>query len=487
MNKQMRIESTQSNLADEVADAIVVGIWNDTPPVGAAAEFDAASGGLLSRLIEAKEISKTRCSVLMLHMTAGIRSPIAVIVSLGDSNSAPACLPYRAAAAAAKSLATHSRNRVTYFLDDLVSEASVAGAMVGCVGQDIRRQEKELYSFQSIAWATDEESLLRNGQAIGESINRTRHLVNMPPNEIFPASFAEECERVGRESGFDVEIWDEDRLRQEKCDALLAVANASERPARLVIMRYMGAGEKGPVLGLVGKGVTFDSGGLSLKPSASMLDMKCDMAGAATVLGAMEAISRLQLSANVVGFAGLAENMIGGRSYRPGDVLRTRNGKTVEVHNTDAEGRLVLADTLDVACQSEVANLIDLATLTGACVVALGPDVAGLMTNNSTWGRTVLSAAAAVGEKVWQLPMHDEYSEYIKSKVADIKNIGDVRCGDAITAAKFLEEFVQGRPWVHLDIAGPSFAAKPSTWVDAGASGCMVHTLVQVARDWQNL
>jgi leucyl aminopeptidase len=233
---------------------------------------------------------------------------------------------------------------------------------------------------------------------------------------------------------------------------------------------------------LVGKGVTFDSGGLSIKTSDGMKTMKCDMAGAATVLGAMQAIARLKLPVNVIGLCGLVENMLSGSSYKLGDVLRARSGKTIEVLNTDAEGRLVLADVLDVALQHQPAKIIDLATLTGACVVALGNDVAGLMTNDEAWAGAVKAAAAACGESVWQLPMFPEYGEQIRSEVADIKNVGDGRWGGAITAAKFLEEFVGGKPWVHLDIAGPAFLESSKNWIDAGASGFGVRTLVECAQ-----
>jgi len=359
---------------------------------------------------------------------------------------------------------------------------AIAGSMVGCVGQDVYRHEKTTNPFQTIVGATDDLPLIDEAQAIGESINLTRRLVNLPASDIFPESFAEQCVSVGKDVGFEVEVWDEERLKKERCGALLAVAQGSAMKPRLVMMRYNGGPADQKPLGLVGKGVTFDSGGLSLKPSASMIDMKCDMAGAATVLGAMQAITKLKLPVNVIGFAGLVENMISGTSYRLGDVVTARSGKTIEIRNTDAEGRLVLSDTIDVAVEQGVSKLIDLATLTGACLVALGPNIVGLMTNNQPWADTVASSAKTVGEKTWQLPMDDEFADQIKSKIADIKNTGDNRWGGAMTAGKLLEEFVQDTPWVHLDIAGPSFADSPKAWVDAGASGCMVRTLVEVAR-----
>jgi leucyl aminopeptidase len=213
--------------------------------------------------------------------------------------------------------------------------------------------------------------------------------------------------------------------------------------------------------------------------------MKCDKAGASTMIGALNAISQLKLPLNVVGIAGLVENMTGPAAMKLGDVLTARNGRTIEVHNTDAEGRLVLADLLSLAVDLGVSRIVDLATLTGACVVALGTEVAGAMTNDQTWCDTVIAAARRVGEPLWQLPMYGEiYDEQIKSEVADIKNVGEGRWGGAITAAKFLEQFVGGKPWTHLDIAGPAFRDKPKPWCDAGASGQFVRGLVELARSW---
>jgi leucyl aminopeptidase len=250
----------------------------------------------------------------------------------------------------------------------------------------------------------------------------------------------------------------------------------------LVILRHLGGKPEESPLALVGKGVTFDSGGLSLKPNDSMLTMKDDMAGGATVLGAMHAIAKLKLPRHVIGLIGLVENMPSGSSFKLGDILTARSGKTIEVLNTDAEGRLVLADVLDVAVERGAAQIIDLATLTGACMVALGADVAGLMTNNQEWCDTVANAAKQCGELAWQLPMFPEYAEQIRGSVADIKNVGDGRWGGAITAAKFLEEFVQNKPWTHIDIAGPAFTDKPKPHQDAGATGAFVRTLVEVVR-----
>jgi leucyl aminopeptidase len=297
-----------------------------------------------------------------------------------------------------------------------------------------------------------------------------------------PVRFAEEATGLATTFGLDIEVWDERRLHDERCGALLAVARGSARPPRLITLRYQGAADDETAIALVGKGVTFDSGGYSLKPTDAMKTMKCDMAGAATILGALVAVARLSLPVNVTGYVGLVENMVSGDSYKLGDVLTSRRGKTIEVLNTDAEGRIVLADVLDVAVSQGAQRIIDLATLTGACVVALGTDVAGLMTNDQAWCDELIAAAQVCGEPVWQLPMFAEYAEQIKSDVADLKNVGDGRWGGAITAAKFLEQFVGDRPWIHADIAGPSFAEKPKPWLDAGATGCLLRSLIQLLR-----
>lgn len=364
-------------------------------------------------------------------------------------------------------------------------EAAVAGAAAGCFGPGLYQAEPKRIAPERLMWGGAPGDVVRAGQSLAAGLNLTRRLVNEPPSVLYPESFADTAARIAAEVGMQCEVWDLDRLRQERCGALLAVAQGSTRPPRLVILNYPGAAADAPKLTLVGKGVTFDSGGLSLKPSEGMLAMKCDMAGAATVLGAMQVIAQQQLPVNVMGLLGLVENMPGASAYKLGDVLTARNGKTIEVHNTDAEGRLVLADVLSVAVDRGADKIIDLATLTGACMVALGTDVAGLMTNQQEWCDQVRSAADYCGERVWQLPMFPEYSEQIKSSVADMKNVGEGRWGGAITAAKLLEEFVGERPWTHIDIAGPAFLEKAKPWLDVGGSGALLRTLVQVARSYR--
>ena len=468
------------------ADAVVVGIYAESSPAGAAAELDKATGGLLTRLIERKELTGKRNDVTTILGPAGVKAHVAVIVGLGPKDTFDRGCAFRAAAVAAKHLAGKERSKVGFYLAEgwtpQQGESAVAGSIVGCVGQDLYREKKNRFPIGEIAWAGVSDAPYSGGIILGDAQNLTRRLVNEPPSDMYPESFATEAVRVAEEHGLAIEVWDLARLEAERCGSLLAVARGSTREPRLVILKYSGGKEGQAPLALVGKGVTFDSGGLSIKPNDGMVTMKCDMAGAATVLGAMQAIAQLKLPVNVIGLCGLVENMLSGDSYKLGDVLRARSGKTIEVLNTDAEGRLVLADVLDVALQHQPAKIIDLATLTGACVVALGNDVAGLMTNNQPWCDAVRQAADSVGEQVWQLPMFAEYTEQIRSEVADIKNVGNGRWGGAITAAKFLEEFVGEKPWVHMDIAGPAFLESAKPWMDGGGSGVFVRTLVEAAR-----
>ncbi len=476
----MKITRTGENASEITCDAVVIGIWKDQAPRGHAQRIDRASDGLITRLIKSEDVATARYKTTLLPAVPGVTGSSVCVVGLGESGKNDPALSYRAAAAAAKRLAERQRESVAFFLEPDDWCDAVVGSMTGCVGQDLYRKEKGLKPFKEVIWHCEDAEAVRRAEVLARAVDRTRTLVNEPADRVYPETFADSCVEAGKTAGFDVEVWDEKRLVDERCGSLLAVARGSDRPPRLVIMRYNGGGDEKP-LALVGKGVTFDSGGLSLKPSEFMLTMKCDMAGAATVLGAMQAIAELQLPVNVIGLVGLVENMISGSAYKLGDVLTARSGTTIEVHNTDAEGRLVLADVLDVAVTSGAERIIDLATLTGACVVALGNHVAGLMGNDDGWISEVRRASIDRGEVAWPLPMFAEYGELIKSQVADIKNVGDGRWAGAITAAKLLEEFVGGLPWVHVDIAGPAFADKPTAWADAGATGYFVRTLVDVA------
>lgn len=310
---------------------------------------------------------------------------------------------------------------------------------------------------------------------ITEAVRFARDLVNMSPDEKSPARIAAMIARKTR-----AEIWDEKRLARERCNGILAVGRGSSNPPRAMILRYSPKGAKKEIA-LVGKGVTFDSGGLCIKPYEGMKTMKCDMAGAAAVVGAFLAISHMKINVRVTAYVGFVENMLGPDAFKPGDIVTMRSGKTVEVLNTDAEGRIVLGDLLDLAYKSKADHIIDLATLTGACLVALGEETAGLFSIDDALAKKIERAAEDAGESIWRLPLGRDHREKIKSQIADIKNVGN-RYGGASSAAQFLADFVADRSWAHLDIAGPAFRESGSSGRPAGGTGFGVATLVELAR-----
>lgn len=485
--------SVQSQPWDQVvADWLVLPLTDPIEWSTPLKALDQAYGGVLARLDTTGELPVKRGSTLSLRGLQGAATPRLLLVGLGKELT-PAALD-RALMTAVRSISDKAEIRPAFlipphplgpFSPDQYAQAAVVAAVVGSQGQDLYKAERSRFPFPAIQVVTSSaitpalQRAVETGRILGEAVNVARELVNRPPGEITPAGFAVRAEQLAKSLGLKVQVWDQPRLVQERMQALLAVARGSSQPPRLVQIEYRAGGPEAPFWALVGKGVTFDSGGLSLKPTDSMLTMKCDMAGAATVLAAVTAVARLKLPVNVIGLMGLVENMPGGSAFKLGDILTARNGVTIEVLNTDAEGRLVLADVLSYAVELGVDRLIDLATLTGACVVALGEDVAGAMTNDQALCEQVLAAARAVGEDVWPLPMFELYDELIKGDVADIKNTGG-RWGGAITAAKFLERFVGGKPWVHLDIAGPAFASASKPHREGGATGAFVRTLVEL-------
>ncbi|HEY0558815.1 MAG TPA: leucyl aminopeptidase [Frankiaceae bacterium] len=328
------------------------------------------------------------------------------------------------------------------------------------------------------AEGADHQATLRRAQILETAVTLTRDLVNTPAGDLPPIRLAQVAQAEAEAAGLAVEIWDERDLAEGGFGGLVGVGQASANPPRLVRLGYV-AGEGLPTIALVGKGITFDSGGLSIKPAASMEEMKTDMAGAAAVLGATLAAARLELGVNVTCWLPLAENMVSGTSTRPGDVLRIYGGKTVEVLNTDAEGRLVLADALARAAEEEPDRIVDVATLTGAQIVALGNRISGVMANDDEWRFWVLEAADAAGESMWPMPLPEDLRPSLNSAIADIQNVSDSG-GKMLTAGLFLQEFVPPTvPWAHVDIAGPSYnGGEPHGYTVKGATGAAVRTLV---------
>ncbi|MCY3636242.1 MAG: leucyl aminopeptidase [bacterium] len=330
---------------------------------------------------------------------------------------------------------------------------------------------------------------LEQGRRIGEAVCFARDLVNEPGGSLTPTRFAEIAAEMAEREGLEVSVLDLDAIREAELGGLLGVNRGSEQPPRFVEVSYAPDAEaecRGSVA-LVGKGLTFDAGGLSIKTGTGMMTMKCDMSGGAAVLGVMSAIAAVAPPVKVTGYVPMTDNMLGGDATRPGDVLTIANGKTVEVLNTDAEGRLVLADALSLACRAEPDAIVDLATLTGACMVALGPKVAGLMGNSETWMDQLADAAERTGERVWRLPLPDDYKAQLDSSVADMKNIGGPH-GGALTAGLFLSNFVEeGIPWAHLDIAGPAFTDSEDSETSKGGTGFGVRMLLDALVNFEPL
>lgn len=478
---------------------LVVGVWEKAPLPSTAAAIDQAVGGVISSLMTRGDITGKLAETVEILNSSGTAAERICILGLGEPASLTRAKLDKALMTASRKLSSKSHVSVAISLPlglplglrtETVASCTAMAFTVGCVGQGLYKAEPDRYAFTSVTLIVDAghsaeaERGVTTGRILGESTNLTRELVNRHPGELYPETFAARAQAEAHKLGIACEIMDEPRIRSEKMGSLLGVSRGSVRPPRVVLLRYEGAGAGHPWLSLVGKGVTFDSGGLSLKPTDGMKTMKCDMAGAATVLGAIVAIARMELKVNVLMAAGLVENMPSGSAFMLGEILTARNGTTIEIMNTDAEGRLVLADVLSYVVDQGVEKIVDLATLTGACVVALGEEVTGAFSNDQAWCDQLLSAAKEVGEDAWQLPMFDSFAEQLKCDTADIKNVG-TRWGGAITAAKFLEKFVGGKPWVHLDIAGPAFTESSKSHRDGGATGAMVRTLVQLASDSQ--
>jgi leucyl aminopeptidase len=487
----MHCEPFSGDWLQTPCDCLVLGVHDDGPASAEFSQVNQATNGLLQSLWDAEEIATKPLKITQILSPAGISVRTLILVGLGSRDAVHPSTFFQAASTAAKVAASKKKSIVRYagfHGTALQMRGAVAGSVTACIGQDLFKKEKSLHAPDTIQWCSIEAGFVQAGHILGDAISLTRRLVNLPPNYMFPESLADEAQNVATNSqgAVTIEIWGQQRLEQERCGALLAVARGSIKEPKLVIMKYLGAEPGLQPIALVGKGVTFDSGGYSIKPTDGMLTMKCDMAGAATVIGIMQAASKLKVKRNLIAVVGLVENLISGDAMKLGDVLTARNGKTIEIHNTDAEGRLVLADCLDVAVEAKPSTIVDFATLTGACVVALGNDISGLMTNNEDWQAQIKRMSDACGEYTWPLPMHSFFTELIAGKVADIKNVGEGRYGGAITAAKFLEEFVQQCPWTHIDIAGPAFLDSAKPWCDAGGTGTLVRTFAEMFLEEEN-
>lgn len=373
-----------------------------------------------------------------------------------------------------------------------LSEAFITGVILGLYEfREFKTTEKEKIKEIkeiTILVETDEEltvikEAIETGKIISEGVCMARDMVNAPSNKVTPTYLAERAKKIAKDHMMEVQIFELNEAEAMGMGAFSAVAKGSQEPAKFIVLEYNK--DKGyDTVALIGKGITFDSGGISIKPSEKMERMKDDMSGAAAVLAAMKISSQLKIPLHLVGIIPATENLPSGKAYKPGDILKTLSGQTVEVISTDAEGRLILSDALSFSLRYKPKAIIDLATLTGACIIALGDYVAGLFGNDEQLVKKVEEASQKTGEKVWRLPLWDEYFEYIKSDVADFKNVG-TRAAGAIIGAIFLSKFVNKTPWVHLDIAGPASIEKDRPYIPKGGTGIGVRLIIQLLRDWK--
>jgi len=503
MNVQLSF-SKPSELDTECLAVIVLDEGAKDVPKPVLQCSDPAVTKAAEELLAAGEVTGKSSETVLLHRPQGLKARRLLLIGGGAAKNFSSYELRKAAGSAVRFLKPRQVRSLAFAAPasaigpaaDAV-KAIVEGAFVGDFDPNTYqsdRKDQRVDALTVVAAAHfDKQSVeraLAEGRIIGESQNFTRELVNEPGNRMTPTMLAERAKAMVAETAnpdLSIEVFGADKIKELKMGAFWSVAQGSDEAPALIVMKYQPAGapEK-PVLGLVGKGITFDSGGISIKPSDGMEKMKYDMAGGAAMIGAMRAIARLKPKIQVIAVVCATENMPSGKAQKPGDVQIAMNGKSIEIINTDAEGRLVLADGLHYARQLGATHLVDAATLTGACVVALGMVNAGVFANNEPYFAAFEQALRRSGEKMWRLPVDDEYREMIKSGIADIVNSGG-RWGGAVTAAMFLKEFVADTPWLHLDIAGVAWMEENKSWIAKGPSGIAVRSLVefvqQAARD----
>jgi leucyl aminopeptidase len=445
-------------------------------------------------LADAGEIAGKPLEMTLLHHVPGVAARRVLLAGAGKAEKFTAAEQRKLVAAAVRYLQAKSVKKVACALDpehtgDDYAAAAVEGAILGDYEPDSLKtsdEKKSLESFSVIGAGADLDEAVRRGRILAESQNFTRGLANRPANLLPPSKMAEAAREMASEYGLECQVLERAEMEKLGMGALLGVAQGSAEPPVLIAIRYRPTQAAAQAhLGLVGKGVTFDSGGISIKPAEGMEKMKYDMCGGAAMIGAMRAIAQLKPAVAVTAFIPCVENMPGSRAQRPGDIVTAMNGTTIEVLNTDAEGRLILADALVYARKQGCTHLVDAATLTGAIVVALGHLNVGLFANDDVLRDRVLQAAKLEGDRMWPMPLEDDYKEYLKSAFADLGNIGG-RWGGAITAAMFLKEFAGDTPWVHLDIAGTAYLDDAKPFLAKGPTGLPVRTLVRLAMDWKD-
>ena len=455
---------------------------------------DAAVQAAAADLLSSGEVTCKPFEINLLHKPAQLKAKRLLLVSGGAAKKFTSYDLRRVAGAAARALKARGVRSFAFVAPSGIGgeeavKAIVEGIFVGNFDPDYYKSDRKDQKIEAVTViASGDTSMLERAldeaQVIGESQNFTRDLVNEPSNRMTPTMLGERAKTMAQEVGLKCEVYGADKIKELKMGAFWGVAQGSDEPPALIVMKYepAGAPEK-PVLGLVGKAITFDTGGISIKPADGMEKMKYDMAGGATMIGAMRAIAMLKPKVKVTAIICATENMPSGKAQKPGDVQIAMSGKSIEIINTDAEGRLVLADGLCYARQLGCTHLVDAATLTGAVVVALGYANAGVFANDDAMYERFEKAQAKAGEKMWRLPLDDEYKENIRSTIADMVNSGG-RWGGAINAAMFLKEFAEDTPWIHLDIAGTAWMEEQKPWIAKGPSGIALRSLVEFVKSF---
>jgi len=494
----LKIKVLTGDITSVEAGAVVLGLFEeDKRPQGDLARADKALKGAIAQLIKSGQVSGKRGRMTALSSLGKLPAEWVIVAGLGKKKEISQDAIRSLAAEVGRLLSKKAVRKVAVGLLGAVEAGVDAAAAVQAITEGAllgtytfrrhktkREDNTEIKEFQIVA--TDGLPVLKKAARQGEIIARAtilaRDLANEPANFMTPGHMAATAARLAEDNNLDFELLEKDRMQELGMGALLGVSQGSCQPPKFIILRYKGKTDAGVDLALLGKGVTFDSGGISLKPAEKMEEMKTDMAGGAAVLAAMSAIAQLKPAINVTAMVPATENLPSGCALKPGDVITAITGKTIEIISTDAEGRLILADALGYAAKLGVKNIVDVATLTGAVRIALGSVCTGAFGSDQKLVDAVVAAGASGGERIWPMPMYEEYGEQNKSDVADIQNVGG-RLAGAITAAKFLGEFVGDVPWVHLDIGGTSTADKDSGQLVKGATGVPVATLVHLALD----
>ena len=493
----MQVEANRGPIEELDVQALAVAVFKDeTPGDGFLKRLDEISGGLVSSAIDAEEFSGKEGETAYFHLVGSDKVKFRRLLLIGVGEEKDYGSPQVSQMAGTAVRALRSKNVKSIGVaarlkdrDEETARTAVEGAFIALFDPDkYRTVEKEQKKVDRLVVALeggDEAALDRGvtaGAVVGQAINFTRDLANEPGAYMTPSDMAERARDIANEYGLSIDVLDEARMEQEGMGSLLSVTRGSDQPAKLIILKYTPANvdaDDKELLAFVGKGVTFDSGGISLKPGENMELMKYDMTGAATVMGAMRAIAQLKPPIPILGVAPCTENLPSGKATKPGDVVKAMTGKTIEIINTDAEGRLILADAIAYAKKLGATKVIDMATLTGAVSIALGDVNAAVLGTDQQLIDEIISAGREVGEKFWQLPLDKEYSKQIKSDIADIKNVGGRKAG-TITAAAFIKEFTEGLSWAHLDIAGTAWGDEAKPYRSKGPTGIAVRTLLRI-------